>query len=100
MQNYYFLIFAKKNDETLEKFILSIDKNLNSLAFPDIWLEQTEKICKEENTVLLNCIVENFCKEVEAVIALASSEKIREIAQNAMTREMTKKNSEPYPYVG
>lgn len=92
--------FCAKDDRKLEQIILGIDKNLNSMAFPDYWLIQAEKICQEENTILLDNIRESFCAGVADAVALA--EKSRDIASKAIelvfsADEMT--SEETYPYV-
>ncbi|MDE6004733.1 MAG: UvrD-helicase domain-containing protein, partial [Oscillospiraceae bacterium] len=91
---------CKKNDKELEQIILSIDNDLNSLTFPDKCLEQAEKISKEKNSVLLDSIIKNFCEDAETAIALASNQKIQEIAVNAveLVSPLPKNHAEQYPY--
>ncbi|MDE6729366.1 MAG: UvrD-helicase domain-containing protein, partial [Oscillospiraceae bacterium] len=61
--------------------LTNIDKYLNSLAFPDYWLTQAEKLCREENTSLLDSIREAFCDRLADAIAIAETG--RETAQEA-----------------
>nr|MDE5885845.1 UvrD-helicase domain-containing protein [Oscillospiraceae bacterium] len=76
-----FSCFCTRNDKKLEQILTSIDKYLNSLAFPDYWLMKAKKLCQEENTLLLDSIRKAFCDRLADAVAIA--ENGRETAQEA-----------------
>ena len=95
-----FSYLCKKDDRELEQIILSIDNDLNSMTFPDKWLEQAKKICEEKNNILLDSILASFYQDAEYAIALANNQKIEKIALHAveLVSPTPENSSEQYPY--